>query len=105
MSNNSLFVNAPQTVMFRKREFTIGIKKRFKISDRWSLLAETGLLTGRQLYVTSNNNRKDDTSLLKTKVRPGPYISAGIRYKLKSKQKIETSEYSQSDIDYINDMP
>jgi hypothetical protein len=85
---NNNFSNGPDKIIFRRRELSAGVSKRFKLTDQLSLFAEGGILVKRRLTFSKNFTRDKQAVLFESKVKPGPYVSLGIRLRLKTKAEV-----------------
>jgi hypothetical protein len=82
------YFNGPEKIIFRRREFSAGISKRWKLTDQLSITAEAGMLAARRLTFSHDFTRDKQAVLFESKVKPGPYLSASIRLRLKTKAEV-----------------
>ena len=97
--NNGLYPSASEKIIFRKREFTLGMHKKFKLSDHWSFFTEAGLLTARRISFNKDLTRNDDSVIFESKVHPGAYLSAGLKFKFNGKD-IPDSDNNEYDLGF-----
>lgn len=79
--NNILDANKGSTITLRRREILVGIKKRIRLSDHWSIGVEGGFATGRKISFSSSFTQRKDERFPSYTVKGGPYLSVGIRFK------------------------
>jgi len=98
--NNVFFMNEGEKIVFRRREFVLGVRKRIRLSDQWSILAETGLVAARRIFFSKDFTRENDAVISEVNVKAGPYVSLGLKFKFK-KDKPSDVQIDPIDVDSI----
>jgi hypothetical protein len=97
--NSGIYPAAPETIIFRKREFALGVNKKFRLTDKLSIQGEAGVLFGRRLYFSRDFTRESSATIFKSHVNNGPYFSLGLKYKFKMNNPVVGND--PSDWDYF----
>lgn len=96
--NNAFSYNKGSTIVLRRREILLGIKKRIRLSDQWSIGVEGGFAAGRKISFSSSFTQRKDENFPSYTVKGGPYLSLGLRFKFKERKSFgDTSSGGTTD--------
>ena len=84
--NNTFSVNKGSIITIRRREILIGVKKRIRLSDHWSVGVEGGFAAGRKISFSKSVTQRSDETFPSYSVKGGPYLSFSVRFKMKARQ-------------------
>ena len=95
--NNAFSVNKGSTIILRRREILLGIKKNMRLSDHWSIGLEGGFAAGRKISFSNSFTQRQDENFPSYTVKGGPYFSLGIRFKFRERKFNNTASDTMDD--------
>ena len=95
--NNAFDTDRGSTIVLRRREIVLGVKKRIRLSDQWSLGLEGGFAAGRKISFSRSFTQRKDTNFPTYTVKGGPYLSVGIRFTFKERKSTGVTSSGTAD--------